>query len=135
MKTNRESGGVMNINEWLAINVMGLSIIDEQICEILPESRPPGLLVTTPTYNWHPDTDIGQALVCAEKLRSMNLEEKFIESLILCLDLNVSLFSSALEGCGHTGDDVPKAIFAMIIAPPLAICEAVKKAFENNADQ
>lgn len=87
--------------------------------------------IEMPISDWNPTKDMNQAMMCADKLRPMNLEEKFIESLILRLDLNVSLFYSALEGGGYTGGDVPKAIFSMITAPPLAICEAIREAMKK----
>ena len=120
------------LNELMAERVMGWGegfIVDED--DKLWAAWKDGDTFVMLQQDWNPTHDPAQAMMCAEKLRLMNLEEEFVKSLILRLDLNVSLFYSALEGGGHTGGDVPKAIFAMITASPLVICEAIREAVEK----
>jgi len=64
---NNQIDANTKLDELMAVGVMGWSIVDEQICEMLPESRPPGLLVTSPIYNWYPTKNPKQAKICAVK--------------------------------------------------------------------
>jgi hypothetical protein len=73
---------------------------------------------------WHPADNLTQAVECLEMIIGECKEEEFIHALIAKLDLDCSIFPSALEGSGYSGN-VPECIVAMMTAKPRAICEAV----------
>jgi len=108
------------LDSLLAIDVMGWSIIDEQVCLLLPGSKPPGLYITQPIYNWQPTKYVEQALRCARKYcisRMLIMEIMFYPE---GNDYTVTLTGcNGREACRTNGK------------LELAICEAIKESIEG----
>lgn len=58
--------------------------------------------------------------------------EDFINALIDVLDLEVSLFYSALEGGGYTGGSVPNAIWSLLTAEDRHLAKAYNRIRNEN---
>ena len=118
------------LDELMATEVIGYSIIDGQICIILPESRPPGLMVTQPIYNWHPTTDLNQAKRCLVKFCSdahchAEIKYNYIDDMWLVQVWNeVPVTDTDADICG---DSTGKTL-------ELAICEATRNAISPNGE-
>ena len=98
----------MNINERIA-EVMGWRL--EQRHYVSGGSR---VAIECNIYDWHPDTDINQAMMCAEKLNIDELSITFNKPYFVVLSL---LDGNSYRAKGDTKE--------------LAICEAILEAMES----
>ena len=111
----------MNINEYMATEVMGwhievLPIVDDNslTAECWVQEDGEGVIIVN---GWHPDTDIAQALMCADKFGMWRIAKNQYTG-----EISFTLW----EGGGvyieyaNTLDELP-----------LAICEAIREAVER----
>jgi len=110
----------MNLNEYLATKVMGW---EKDMCGqgrwIMSRSKDGGYIDKYILLSdWHPDTNLGQAMMCAEKL-----DEEFIDYEIL-----VSRYEKVVRIWAPSKNKWFRKCWETLDELPLAICEAVKEA-------